>query len=107
MNRPAPLMSLDDALAHLLEAAVAVPETEWVSTLDAAGRVLAEPLVSTINVPATDKSERDGWTIRIRDLTEGHLSNSAPRVLPVSQRIPAGQPAQPLEAGTVAHTGDE
>ena len=102
MNRPAPLMSLDDALAHLLEAAVAVAETEWVSTLDAAGRVLAEPLVSTINVPATDKSERDGWATRVRDLTEAHPAHSAPRFLSISQRIPAGQPAQPLEQNTVA-----
>ena len=102
MNRPAPLMSLDDALTHLLEAATPVAETEWVSTLDAAGRVLAESLVSSINVPATDKSERDGWAIRLSDLTEAHLPNSAPRVLPISQRIPAGQPAQPLEPSTVA-----
>ena len=102
MNRPAPLMSLDDALSHLLEAAVPMAETEWVSTLDAAGRVLAEPLVSTINVPATDKSERDGWAIRVHDLTEAHLARSAPRTLPISQRIPAGQPAQPLEPNTVA-----
>ena len=102
MNRPAPLMSLDDALAQLLEAAAPVVETESVSTLDAAGRVLAEPLISPFNVPATDKSERDGWAIRIRDLTEAHLAHSAPRFLAISQRIPAGQPAQPLEDGTVA-----
>ena len=102
MNRPAPLMSLDDALAHLLGAAEPVAETEWVSTLDAAGRVLAEPLVSTINVPATDKSERDGWATRVRDLTEAHPAHSAPRFLSISQRIPAGQPAQPLEQNTVA-----
>jgi molybdopterin molybdotransferase len=102
MNRPAPLMSLDDALTHLLQAAVPVAETEWLPTLDAAGRVLAEPLASTINVPATDKSERDGWAIRVNDLTEAHLAHSAPRFLSISQRIPAGQPAQPLEASTVA-----
>jgi molybdopterin molybdotransferase len=95
-------MSLDDALSHLLEAATPVAETESVPTLDAAGRVLAEPLVSAINVPAADKSERDGWAIRVRDLTEAHLAHSAPRFLPVSQRIPAGQPALPLAVGTVA-----
>ena len=102
MNRPAPLMSLDDALTQLLQAAVPVAETKWLPTLDAAGRVLAEPLVSTINVPVTDKSERDGWAIRIHDLTEARLAHPAHRFLPVSQRIPAGQPAQPLEARTVA-----
>ena len=102
MNRPAPLMSLDDALTQLLQAAVPVAETEWLPTLDAAGRVLAEPLVSTINVPVTDKSERDGWAIRIHDLTEARLAHPAHRFLPVSQRIPAGQPSQPLEARTVA-----
>jgi molybdopterin molybdotransferase len=59
-------------------------------------------LVSTINVPATDKSERDGWAIQVRDLTEAHPAHSAPRFLSISQRIPAGQPAQPLEPSTVA-----
>ena len=102
MNRPAPLMSLDDALTHLLEAATPVAETEWVSTLDAAGRVLAEPLVSSIDVPATDKSERDGWAIRLSDLPEANLSEAGSRFLTISQRIPAGQPAQPLELSTVA-----
>ena len=102
MNRPAPLMSLDDALIHLLEAATPVAETEWVSTLDAAGRVLAEPLSSAINVPSTDKSERDGWAIRVSDVTEANLSHAGSRFLRISQRIPAGQPAQPLQPSTVA-----
>ncbi len=45
-----------------------VSETERVATRDALGRVLAEDLVSAINVPAHDNSAMDGWALRAADL---------------------------------------
>jgi len=95
MNRPPALMTLDDALGQLLTAAVPVPQTESVPTLDADGRVLAQALRSGIDVPPTDNSERDGWAVRMADLA-GSPS------LPISQRIAAGQAAQALAPNTVA-----
>ena len=48
-----------------------VTETERVSTREALGRVLAEDLVSAINVPAHDNSAMDGWALRAADLGAG------------------------------------
>ena len=94
MNRPA-MLDLDEALRQLL--ALAEPPTgrETVATMDAAGRVLADDRVSTIDVPASDNAQMDGWAVRVADLAAG-----VP--LPVSQRIPAGTAPGPLAAGTVA-----
>lgn len=99
MNRPPPLMSLDEALNALLEAAQPVPETECLATLDCAGRVLAGALTSSIDVPPTDNSERDGWAIRLADWDQGLAVGPN---FPISQRIPAGQTAQPLAPQSVA-----
>ncbi|TFZ08603.1 molybdopterin molybdotransferase MoeA [Ramlibacter humi] len=96
MNARAPLRSLDDALADLLGHAHALGRTEEVATFDADGRVLAEDLVSALQVPPQDNSSMDGYAVRRGEIAEEGV------VLPVSQRIPAGQAAQPLLPGTVA-----
>jgi len=96
MNRPrAPLMPLDDALAQLLAQAQPLVEVEQVSTFDADGRVLAQDLMSALQVPAHDNSAMDGYALRCTDLA-GAAS------LPVSQRVAAGSPALALQPGTVA-----
>jgi len=94
MSRP-PLMALDDALAALLaQAAPLAPED--VSTFEADGRVLAQDLVSALQVPAFDNSAMDGYALRCADV-------AAPgALLPVSQRIAAGTAGTPLQAGTAA-----
>ena len=92
-----PLISADDALARLLAAVAPLGRTENVSTPEAWGRVLAQDVVSAVNVPPEDNSAMDGYAIRLADLVEG-----AGTLLPVSQRIVAGRPGQPLAAGTAA-----
>ena len=92
-----PLISADDALARLLAAVAPTGLTETVTTPEAWGRVLARDVVSTVNVPPEDNSAMDGFAIRLVDLTSG-----AGSVLPVCQRIAAGQVPQPLVAGTAA-----
>ena len=79
-----PLKPLDEALAQLMDYAVALPELEVVSTFDADGRVLAQDIVSTLQVPPQDNSSMDGYAVRCADLLQG------PQVLPVTQRIAAG-----------------
>ncbi|MDO5290795.1 MAG: molybdopterin molybdotransferase MoeA [Pseudomonadota bacterium] len=94
-SRP-PLMPLDEALASLLAQAAPLARTESVSTFDADGRVLAQDLISALHVPPQDNSAMDGYALRAADAT-------APgAVLPVAQRIAAGQAAAPLAAGTAA-----
>jgi len=90
---------LDDALADLLARATPLAGTEQVSTFDADGRVLAQALVSPLQVPPQDNSSMDGYAVR-RAEVEAALAQSV--ALRVSQRVPAGAPALPLAAGTVA-----
>ena len=91
-----PLMPLDEALERLLAQAVANLGVESVSTFDADGRVLAQDVVAQMTVPPLDNSAMDGYAVRSADC------QSAGAVLPVSQRIAAGQVSQPLAPGTAA-----
>ncbi|MCK9686040.1 molybdopterin molybdotransferase MoeA [Scleromatobacter humisilvae] len=92
-----PLISADDALARLLAAVAPSGRTETVATPEAWGRVLARDVVSPVHVPPEDNSAMDGYAVRIAD-----LANGAGTLLPVSQRIVAGRPGQPLATGTAA-----
>jgi molybdopterin molybdotransferase len=90
------MLSTADALATLLAAAKALTGTETLPTADALNRVLAEDVVSPLDVPPMNTSAMDGYAVRVADLAQGS------RHLPVSQRIPAGHAPQPLAAGTAA-----
>jgi len=92
------MLSLDEALRRLVEGAHAavIRETETVSTFDALGRVLAEPVHSLVDVPPGDNSAMDGYAMRAADVP------AAGTVLPVSQRVPAGVVGTPLQPGTAA-----
>jgi molybdopterin molybdotransferase len=92
-----PLISADDALARLLAAVAPSGRTETVPTPEAWGRVLARDIVSSVHVPPEDNSAMDGYAVRVGDLAAG-----AGTLLPVSQRIVAGRPGEPLAAGTAA-----
>ena len=95
----APLKALDAALAELLAHAHLLRGAESVSTFDADGRVLAQDLTASLNVPANDNSAMDGYAVRAADCVD------ASTALQVSQRIPAGISAhglQPLAPFSVA-----
>lgn len=93
----APLLSVDEALEQLLAQARPIGGRETVMLGEGRGRVLAEPLVSTLDVPPLDNSAMDGYAVRSADLQ----ANGATR-LPVSQRIAAGRVGMPLAPGTAA-----
>lgn len=92
-----PMLSMDEARARMLAQARPIAGQEDVPLLDALNRILAVGQVSAIDVPGADNSAMDGYALRVAD-----LSVSGEASLPVSQRIPAGQAAQPLQAGTAA-----
>lgn len=98
-NRP-PMLSVDEALAFLLDAADRRLEPSWVpetvSTLAANGRILAVDQTSTLNVPSMDNSQMDGYAVRADDCANGMAR------MAVSQRIAAGQVGTALSPGTVA-----
>ena len=89
-------MTLDEALARLLQGIRPLAERETLSTFDALGRVLAEDVVSLLDVPPADNTSMDGYALRAADVPV------AGTALPVSQRIPAGVVGQPLQPGTAA-----
>lgn len=90
------LMAVEVALERLLEMAAATPivQRERLPLAAAQGRVLAEDLVSTLDLPPWPNSAMDGYALRLADCTGEPLV--------VSQRIFAGQAPEPLAAGTCA-----
>lgn len=86
----AALKPLDAALDELLAHAKALSESESVLTFDGDGRVLAQDLTSSLNVPAHDNSSMDGYAVRAADCAD------AAAVLQVSQRMAAGISANGL-----------
>lgn len=89
------MLSADQLLNELLARARGVTEVEHLATEAVLGRVLAADQVSAITVPPLDNSAMDGYAVRAAEC----LSDV---VLPVSQRIAAGQVGQALQPGTVA-----
>ena len=102
----APLRPLDAALAELLAHAAPLAGLETVATFDADGRVLAQDLHASLNVPAHDNSAMDGYAVRCADWPDAALLDGAPLdtapLLPVSQRIAAGHSGQALAPLSVA-----
>ena len=95
MTRPA-LLSLDDALPQLLAQAHVLTGVQSVSTFEADGRVLAQDVTSSLQVPPQDNSSMDGYAVRVADCVQ------AGAVLRVTQRIPAGTHGTQLNAGEAA-----
>ena len=84
------LLSIDDALAHVL-ARVQPLDAERVSVAGAAGRVLAEDVEARVDLPPFASSAMDGFAVRAADL---------PGRLPIVFRIAAGLPSvRPLAPG--------
>lgn len=90
------LMPVEVALARLLEMAESskILERVRLPLAQAEGRVLAEDLISTLDLPPWPNSAMDGYALRIADWTG--------EPLPVSQKIFAGQAPEPLKPGTCA-----
>lgn len=90
-----PLKSLDDALIELLAHAQTLDGVDLISTFEADGRVLAQDLLSALQVPPQDNSAMDGYALRCADVLHG-------QALPVTQRIAAGSHGTALEPMSVA-----
>ena len=66
-----------------------------------AGRILAQDIAASENVPAFDRSPYDGYAFRAADTAEA--SSERPAVLGITEEIPAGGvPAKRITKGTAA-----
>lgn len=92
------MLTLAQALDRLIGAVRPFDDgaADTVSAFEALGRILAEDVRSTLDVPPADNTAMDGYALRSADVpSEG-------TVLQVSQRIPAGHAPPALEPGTAA-----
>jgi molybdopterin molybdotransferase len=89
------LLTVAEARARILEGVTAISGTETVPVRDALDRVLAQDIVSPINVPSHTNSAMDGYAVRAADLPEDGV-----REFPVPGTSWAGRPwLTPLEPG--------
>lgn len=91
------MKTVAETLAELLaQLPQHTPAQQHVPLHMALGRVLAEDITSSIDVPPWDNSAVDGYAFAAATASTGQL------VLPVTQRIPAGKAPEPLQAGSAA-----
>jgi molybdopterin molybdotransferase len=67
-------LHVDKARAAILACITPVSQSESVQIRDALGRVLAQDIVSSIDVPAHDNSAMDGYAVRSNDFLEKSIS---------------------------------
>ncbi|MCB9079245.1 MAG: molybdopterin molybdotransferase MoeA [Anaerolineaceae bacterium] len=95
-----PLLAVEAALETILEAITPV-EFEIVPLSQSFNRVLAQPVVSAINVPPFANSAMDGYAVLAGDIETAALEN--PVALQVIDNIPAGAtPAKTVTPQTCA-----
>ncbi|SFT52236.1 molybdopterin molybdochelatase [Kosakonia arachidis] len=88
------LISLETALSQMLSHISPLTESETLPLIACFGRVVAEDIISPLNVPGFDNSAMDGYAVRLADVNNGSA-------LPVAGKAFAGQPfAGEWPAGT-------
>lgn len=86
------MLDFDTAQSRLADAGKATQKTETCLLQDALGRVLAESITATVNLPPDDNSAMDGYAIRLADFAPGVA-------LPIQQRVYAGETPTALKPG--------
>ena len=96
----ADLFSVEDALNHILSKIHPLP-AEAIPLTQGLGRVLADEVVSDINLPPFANSSMDGFAVRAADVQAA--SDAAPARLRVVMDIPAGAvPQAAIQPGEAA-----
>ena len=93
-------ITADRAMSLLTEIPVTL-ETEKIPLLEGYGRVLAEEVRATMDVPPFAKSPFDGYAFKSEDTINATPEN--PVVFTITEEIPAGKaPLYPVKSGTAA-----
>ena len=97
-NKKTQLTPVDEALVTLLDQVRENNRHEVIPLIDALGRIIAEDQKALISQPPMDNSAMDGYAIYTED-----ISSTQPfTLLPIQQRIAAGDAAENLERGKAA-----
>lgn len=84
---------------NLLMDAVRVMGTEEVPLWESGGRILAQELIASENIPPFDRSPYDGYALRASDTA--NTSRETPVMLRVLEEVPAGAvPTNPVRKRT-------
>lgn len=99
------LMPVEQARTFLLSQAVVVDGTEVLDLRQACGRVLVEPVISSVNVPPADNSAMDGYAIALAETNEYRVVGTALAGHPFKGSLQAGECVRimtgaPVPAGT-------
>ncbi len=79
------LLSLDMALSQMLSRISPLTESETLPLVACFGRMVAQDIISPLNVPGFDNSAMDGYAVRLAEVQSGNA-------LPVAGKAFAGQP---------------
>jgi molybdopterin molybdotransferase len=104
-------MTLESALDAVLKSVKVVAESEPVGLLDASGRILAQDVISAINVPGHTNSAMDGYALRWEDTRAP--GGSSLRVVgesfaghPFNGRLQAGECVRIMTGAVVPESAD-
>lgn len=102
------MIALDEALALLLDG-YGLLGTEQVALRDAAGRILAAPIIASHDQPPAPLSAMDGYAVRSVDVAQGavlKLIGEAPAGAPFARSICAGECVAIATGGVVPDGAD-
>lgn len=97
-SKPEPMLSVEDAQDRLLAATGDPLPAEDVALDYALDRVLAEPILSALDVPAWDNSAMDGFAVRAADVADA-AQGSPVRLRVVAEVRAGGSPHVDLPPG--------
>lgn len=96
-----PVAQAEQLILNLVQPLPPDRATEQLDLLAAAGRILAEPVVSQLDFPHWDNSAMDGYAVRYTDVET--CSADRPVTLEIVEEIPAGyQPQKVIQPGQAA-----
>ena len=96
-----PVNQAEQLILNLVQPLDVGQDGETLNLLDASGRILAEPITSSLDFPHWDNSAMDGYAVRYADV-QGCAAET-PVTLTIVEEIPAGyQPQKTIQPGQAA-----
>lgn len=103
------LVPLEESLERLRKEIMPVSDVETVPLEQALDRVLAQPVISSVNVPSHDNSAMDGYALRLVDLQQSGTLPLAGQSLaghPFNGELPAGHCIRIMTGASVPEGAD-